>query len=277
MKKSIQFCLSLLLLSVLNVSVMAQKTSTYAQSTTQLQLEKNNIQVENLSFTDALGPENQLQHTASFDFTLTDEAATQNILRLLQIYTKEQASRQLNFVTLNHAGETLQERFYDNAVVEEILFNALDATSKALFKATVKIRAGTVKIQKGGNRIDLGPRNKRRALSSYFSLTLGSLPTTRVTKISGLSIKPGDGSYTNLTIEILAIDGAAWNQWFLTGAAGLRKEKGNILLLAPDLKGVLCSFSLYDVEIVSYTGGSGNQQAVSRATIGLRLKGLAVK
>ena len=78
-------------------------------------------------------------------------------------------------------------------------------------------------------------------------------------------------------MEILATDGAAWNQWFLTGAAGLRKEKGNILLLAPDLKGVLCNFSLYDVEIVSYTGGSGNQQTISRATIGLRLKGLVVK
>jgi len=277
MKKSIQYILAILLLSVINVSVMAQKTTTYAQSTIQLQLEKNNIQVENLSFTDALGPENQLQHTASFDFMLTDDAATQNILRMLQVYTKEQTSRQLNFVTINYAGETLQERYYDNAVVEEILFNALDATSKAPFKTTVKIRAGSVKIQKGGNRIDLGLKNKRRAFSSNFSLSLGSLPTARVTKISGLSIKPGDGSYTNLTVEVMAMDGAAWNQWFLTGAAGLRKEKGNILLLAPDLKGVLCSFSLYDVEIISYTGGSGNQQAVSRATIGLRLKGLAVK
>jgi hypothetical protein len=277
MKKITQYSLSLLLLSVLHLSVIAQKTSTYAQSTIHLQLEKNIIQVDNFSFTDALGPENQLQHTASFDIIISDDAATQNILRSLQVYTKEQASRQLNFVTLNNAGETLQERFFDNTVVEEILFNTLDATSKALFKATVKIRAGSVKIQKGGSRIDQGPRSKRRAFSSYFSLTLGSLPTARVAKISGLSIKPGDGSYTNLTIEILATDGAAWNQWFLTGAAGLRKEKGNILLLAPDLKGVLCSFSLYDVEIVSYTGGSGNQQAISRATIGLRLKGLAVK
>jgi len=277
MKKVTQYSFSFLLLLVLSLSVIAQKTSTYAQSTTQLQLEKNSIQVDNFSFTDALGPENQLQHTASFDITLSDDAATQNILRSLQVYTKEQAGRQLNFVTLNYAGETLQERLFDNAIVEEILFNALDAASKSLFKATVKIRAGSVKIQKGGTKIDLGPRNKRRALSSFFSLTLGSLPTTRVSKISGLSIKPGDGSYTNLTIEILATDGAAWNQWFLTGAAGLRKEKGNILLLAPDLKGVLCNFSLYDVEIVSYTGGSGNQQTISRATIGLRLKGLVVK
>lgn len=277
MKKTTLFSLTLFLLSALTVSVFAQKTTTYAQSTTQLQLEKNNIQVENLSFTDALGPENQLQHTASFDFFLSDDAATQNILRILQVYTKEQASRQLNFVTLNYAGDPIQERFYDHAVVEEILFNALDATTKAPFKATVKIRAGSVKIQKGGTRPELAPRNKRRAFTANFSISLGNLPTARVAKISGMSIKPGDGSYTNLTIEVMAIDGAAWNQWFLTGAAGLRKEKGNILLLAPDLKGVLCNFSLYDVEIVSYTGGSGNQQTISRATIGLRLKGLAVK
>lgn len=277
MKKKIHLIAFLFLFTAFSNIVAAQKTAMYAQSTTQLQLEKNIIQVDNFSFTDALGPENQLQHTASFDIILSDDAATQNILRSLQVYTKEQASRQLNFVTLNYAGETLQERFFDNAVVEEILFNALDVASKALFKATVKIRAGSVKIQKGGTKIDLGPRNKRRALTSSFSLSLGSLPTARVTKISGLSIKPGDGSFTNLTIEVLAIDGAAWNQWFLTGAAGLRKEKGSILLLAPDLKGVLCSFSLYEVEIVSYTGGSGNQQTIGRATIGLRLKELAVK
>ncbi len=277
MKKTTLFNLSLLLLSFLTVPASAQKTTNYTQSSTVLQLEKNSIQVDNLIFSDVLGPENQLQHTASFEFPLADDAATQNILRNLQVYTREKSMRQMNFVTINYAGDPLQERFYESVVVEEITFNALDAASMTLFKATVKIRAGSVKIQKGGTKPDPVTKNKRRALSANFRISLGNLPTTRVAKISGLSIKPGDGSYTNLTIEVLAMDGAAWNQWFLTGAAGLRKEKGNIQLFAPDLKGVLYSFPLYDVEIVSYTVGSGNQQAISRATIGLRLRGLTLK
>lgn len=277
MKKTTLFNLSLLLLSLLTVPVSAQKTTNYTQSTIVLQLEKNNIRVDNLIFSDALGPENQLQHSASFEFSLADDAATQNILRILQVYTKEKSMRQMNFVTTNYAGDPLQERFYDNVVVEEILFNELDAASMAPFKATVKIRAGSVKIQKGNAKPDLVIKTKRRALTANFSISLGNLPTTRVAKISGLSIKPGEGAYTHLTLEVLAMDGAAWNQWFLTGAAGQRKEKGNIQLLAPDLKGVMFSFPLYDVEIISYSVGSGNQQAISRATIGLRLKGLAVK
>lgn len=276
MKKIIQLPVFLLLLITAGITVAAQKTAAYAQTTTQLQLEKNTIQVDNLSFTDALGPDNQIQHTASFDFLLTDDAATQNILRLLQLYTKEKASRQLFFVTVNYAGESTQERLYDNAVVEEILFPALDVTSKNAFKATVRIRAGAVKLGKGGTKPGLLKRNKS-LFCSNFSLSLGNLPTARVTKISGLSIKPDAGQYLNFTIEVMAIDGAAWNQWFLTGAAGLKTEQGSISLLAFNLKDVLYSFSLSNVEIISYSGASGNQQGTGKATIGLRLSGLSIK
>ena len=276
MKKIIQLPVFLLLLITAGSTVAAQKTAAYAQTTTQLQLEKNTIPVDNLSFTDALGPDNQIQHTASFDFLLTDDAATQNILKLLQLYTKEKASRQLFFVTVNYAGESTQERLYDNAVVEEILFPALDATSKMALKATVRIRAGAVKLGKGGTKPGLIKRNKS-LLCSNFSLSLGNLPTARVTKISGLSIKPDAGQYLNFTIEVMAMDGAAWNQWFLTGAAGLKTEQGNISLLAFNLKDVLYSFSLSNVEIISYSGASGNQQGTGKATIGLRLSGLSIK
>ena len=113
--------------------------------------------------------------------------------------------------------------------------------------------------------------------ASNFSLTIGNLPTTRVTKISGLSIKPDDGQYTNFTIEVMSIDGSAWNQWFLTGAAGAKTEQGTIRLLAYNLKDVLLNISLINVEIVSYSGGSSNQQSAGRATIGLRMRGMAVK
>lgn len=277
MKKKIHLCTILVLLTIFSINVAAQKTAQYAQTTTQLQLDKNSIQVDNFSFSDVLGPENQLQHTASFDFVVSNDAANQNILRLLQIYIKEKASRQLTFVTVNYIGEPLQERSYDNAVVEEINFSVLDAVSKSAFKANVRIRAGAVKLQKGGTSSVLVKNKTATAISSNYSVTIGNLPTARVTKISGLSIKPDAGQYSNFTIEVVAVDGAAWNQWFLTGAAGLKTEQGNIRLLAGNLKDILMTIYLMDVEIISYSVASGNQQGIGKATIGLRLKGMAVK
>lgn len=277
MKKTIQFFFILVLLTVSCINVAAQKSAVYAQTTTQLQLEKNIIHVDNFSFADVLGPENQLQHTASFDFVVANDEATQNILRLLQLYTKERVSRQLSLATINYKGEIQQQRYYDNSVVEEINFSPLEVNSKILFKATVRIRAGAVKLQTGGVISPLVKNKPGMVYASNFSLTIGNLPTTRVTKISGLSIKPDDGQYTNFTIEVMSIDGSAWNQWFLTGAAGAKTEQGTIRLLAYNLKDVLLNISLINVEIVSYSGGSSNQQSAGRATIGLRMRGMAVK
>jgi hypothetical protein len=277
MKKKIHLFTILALITTFSINVAAQKTAMYAQTSTQLQLEKNSIQVDNFSFSDVLGPENQLQHTASFDFVISNDAANQNILKLLQIYIKEKASRQLSFVTVNYNGEALQERSYDNAVVEEINFSTLEAVSKSAFKATVRIRAGAVKLQKGGSSSVVLKNKTAIAISCNYSVTIGNLPTARITKISGLSIKPDAGQYTNFTIEVLAIDGAAWNQWFLTGAAGIKTEQGNIRLLAANLKDILLNISLMDIEIVSYSVASGNQQSAGRATIGLRMRGMAVK
>jgi len=251
-------------------SVFAQKGTMYAQNTTVIQLDKYTFRADNFLFTDALDANNQMRHTASFDLLLTDDAALRDAVTLFQV-SKERPSIRMVFITLNYAGENIQERFYDNTVVEEILLPALDATSKLAFKATIKIRAEKVEQQKGSIKTQLASRNKYAALCSNFSLSLGKLPANRVSKISGLSIKPGNQQSINFTIEISALDGAAWNQWFLTGAGGA-VQQGVISILAPNLKDALYNISLADVEIVSYSNSAGN-----RVLIGLRTKSVAIK
>ncbi len=277
MKKINRLFILIFLLTAYCNTVTSQKTAMYAQTTTQLQLEKNTIQVDNFTFADVLGPENQIQHTASFNIAVNSDAATKNIIRLLQVYTKEKASRQLLFINTNYKGEAIDERVYDNTIIEEISFSELNALTKDILKATVKVRAGSVKLQKGGTNAVAIKSKSGLAFSSNFSLSIGNLPATRVTKISGLSIQPDAGQYTNFTIEVMSVDGAAWNQWFLSGAGGLKTEQGVIRLLAFNLKDVLFNISLMDVEIVSYSGASGNQQGTGRSTIGLRMKGMVIK
>ncbi|MEQ1798043.1 MAG: hypothetical protein ABL872_08830, partial [Lacibacter sp.] len=253
-------------------SAFAQKGRMYAQNTTVMQLDKYTIPADNFLFADALDANNQMRHTASFDILLSDDAALRDVLTLFQVYSKERTGSKMIFITLNYAGENLQERVYENPVVEEILFPALDASSATLpFKATIKIRADKVELQKGGIKPQFVKRNKYAAFCSNFSLSVGKLPANRVSKISGMSIKPGNQQTINLTIELSALDGAAWNQWFLTGAGGAIQQ-GNISLLAPNLKDVLYNISLADVEIVSYSNSAGN-----RVLIGLRTKGIRIK
>lgn len=267
----------LIALILFSGSVIAQKGSVNTASTIWLQVGNNSIPVDNLSFTDALGTNNQMQHTASFDILLTNDEATRGVIGSLQVFDKERTGRQVTFTTVNTTGESTGERVYDNTLVDEISFPALDGTSRNALKATIKFTAGAVKLQKGSGKKGVFTKKQSVAIVSNFSLRLGSLPTNRVTKISGLSIKPGSQQLLNFTIEISAVDGAAWNQWFLTGGGGARKEQGSISLLSPNMKDILYSFSLMDVEIVSYSGGSGNQQTLSRATIGLRMKTMAIK
>jgi len=268
----------LIALILFSGSVIAQKGSVNTTSTIWLQVGNKSIPVDNLSYTDALGANNKMQHTASFDILLTNDEATRSVIGSLQVFDKERTGRQVTFTTVNTTtGESTGERVYDYTLVEEISFPALDGTSRNELKATIKFTAGAVKLQKGSGKKGLFTKNQSVAIASNFSLKLGSLPTNRVTKISGLSIKPGSQQLLNFTIEISAVDGAAWNQWFLTGGGGAKKEQGSISLLSPNMKDILYSFSLMDVEIVSYSGGSGNQQTLSRATIGLRMKTMAIK
>lgn len=277
MKKTVITPILTWLLVVSSFIVNAQRATSQGQTTMQLLLEKNNTPVENMTFTDILGADNRIQHTANFDLLLTNDAATRSILQQLQVLTKERVGRTLSFITFNQLGEPIQERVYENTMIEDIIFPALDATmASTSVRATVKLRAGNVITRKEGPRLT-AKLNKGLAYTSNFSITVGGLPTTRVALIRGLSIKPGNTQPISLTIELSAQDGNAWNQWFLTGAGGIKKEQGNIRLLSPNFKDVLYDFSLMDVEIISFSQTSGPRPASNRAIVGLRIKGIAIK
>lgn len=268
---------------VIYFNLNAQRTINTVQTSTLLVVGKNMIQADNLTYADFLGDGNIMQHTASFDIQLSDDAAARSILQLLQtpqvqsLNPKERTGRLMSFIKVSQLGETIEERQCLNTTVEDISFTTLDAASRVPVKATIRLKSANVNLVKGGTRVTTFPPGKNVVQSSNFSISLGNLPVSRVSRISGLHITPGNPALTNFTIELLASDGAAWNQWFLTSAGGIKKEQGTISLLSSDLKNVSYYISLQDVEIISYSVSQGTQPGMNRAVIGLRMKGMAIK
>jgi hypothetical protein len=258
------------------INSFAQKNTMFNQVSMLLQLENNTAFINNFSFTDKLDESGRMQHTASFDLPMNNDQASHALLQYLQVSSKERGLV-CSFVTLNTSNQVAQSRLYENVVVEEINLPAWDATITTPAKASIKLRAAGVSVRNEAAKISIPVRTKNATLSSNFALSLGSLPCSRVMKISGLTIKPGTAQLQNFTVELSAIDGAAWNQWFLTGAGGIKKEQGYIRLYAANLKDVIYTVSMMDVEITSYSAASTNQQGIARVTIGLRVKGVAIK
>ncbi len=277
MKRIVVFFSALFLLAA---SVSLAQRTVGQQNFIQLKINNVVTGIDNLAITDALGPDNKMMHAASFDITLNDQEATRNIMAALQGVSTNKKGLELSFITINSNMEVMEVKTYSYTTVQEINLPQLDATSRSLVKAMVKIKAGSVQIQRGaGDKSTASSQMKsRNAAASNFKCTLGSLPCNRISKVGAVSIRPGDGQLQNFTIEVMGADATAWNQWFLTGAGGIKKEQGSIELLTPDLKVVLYTIILNDAEIISFSTTAGNgQQTIARATIGLRAKNLVIK
>ncbi|WP_462254777.1 hypothetical protein [Ferruginibacter sp.] len=256
----------------------AQKTS-YTQSLIQLTIEGNSISTDNLAITDALGPDNKMIHTASFDITLSNSEVTKSIISSFQSSMKKNKTAQLLFTTINFNGDIQEERTYINTSILEMQLPQLDATAKVTLKIKIKIKAESVQVKQGDDKAisKIGAKSTS-AIASNFRIKLGSLPTNRISKISGMSIVQADGPLQNFSLDVSVVDAAPWNEWFLTGAGGVKKEYGTIELLSPDFKTVLITIQLMDVEIISYSQtNNSNQQALAKANIGLRTKSVSIK
>jgi hypothetical protein len=276
MKRTTLF--SLILLLFCNLTIIAQKNINQ-QIFNQLRIDKAVIGIENMVLTDALDANNKMVHTASFSFTLNDDQATRIIIDALQSGAKDKWA--LSFYTINSAMQVTAEKLYTGIVLLEMNLPAFDGASSGAIKVTVKISAVNVQLMPAGGTTQIDPKLKVRnpVFINYFSFGMGSLPCTRISKISSISIKPADKQLQTqtFTIEMAGVDGSTWNQWFLTGAGGNKKEQGYIQLLSQmDMKTVVFTILLNDTDIMSYSTATGAQNK-QRTTIGLRVRKVSIK
>jgi len=175
--------------------------------------------------------------------------------------------------TIDTAGTVRSVREFTNALISEIGFPALDASSKDPASITVKWTPELTRTAKGRGKASKLPADAKQKqwLVSNFRLTLGDLPTDRVAKIDAFAIRqtvaaaavgeirdyqkePGVIEIPNLRVAFAEVDLPAWQDWFedfaIRGNSGDDRElSGKIGFLNPSLAKEIGSIELQNVGI----------------------------
>jgi hypothetical protein len=157
-------------------------------------------------------------------------------------------------------------REFQNALITEIGFPALDGAAKDPAYMTLKFAPELTTNKVASGKVTAHASNQRLFIPSNFRLSLGDLPTTRVSKIdaftvkqtftesTGRSIEPAKLEFPNLVITMA--ESHAWSEWFddfvIKGNNGQDKElSGKIEFLSPDLTSTLIGLLISGVGIFS--------------------------
>ena len=174
--------------------------------------------------------------------------------------------------------------FYD-ALITEVSFPALDASSKDAGYLALKITPYISSLKKGAGEVVKGNTATKQKpwISSNFRLAIDDLECKRVSKIDSFTIKqgliesvgesrdyskqPGKIEYPNLILRIPQADMDSWLKWyesFIVQANSSDTKNGTLTFLAPNLQTEIGHFNLKNVGLKRFTPylpGSGDSAA----------------
>lgn len=148
-----------------------------------------------------------------------------------------------------------EQRKFTNFRLVELGFPALDAASKDLARLTVVAQADAVVIGPPTGQ-SAPPPTTKPAPASSFRLTLGDLDTTRVSKISSISVKLSPrGEVSNFSVVIADASADSWRKWYSTfvvkGQGTDTNEKtGALEIFAADMRTAVLRLVLEGVGIL---------------------------
>jgi hypothetical protein len=180
-------------------------------------------------------------------------------------------------VFLDYDSKEQQRITFNNALVAEIGFPALDAASKEAGRLTVRLRPETVRRQKGGGasyaNAAIGKEQSKKWLTSNFRVTVSGLDLTYVSRVEALTVDvevvenavgilrdyqlaPVALKIPDLELTVAESRAASLRTWhedfLIMGNNGEDREKtGSIEMLSPTLKDVLIQLDLKGVGIFS--------------------------
>jgi phage tail-like protein len=206
---------------------------------------------------------------------------------------KQNYSRKDGSVIVTDASlQAKSERQFFHALISEVSFPALDASSKDAAYLTVKYSPEYTREVKAAGKL-IAPKQpaQKRFVTSGFRLELEGLDCTKVSKIDSFTVsqaftaddigqsrdivkEPGKLDFPSLRITLVEAGAATWAQWFddfvLKGNNDESKEKrGRIVFLAPDLKQELGRIELYNVGIFALRHPVATGDQVARAVADL--------
>lgn len=245
-----------------------------------LSIGSNSTSIDNLTILDSLDAENKIAFTAGFEIVPNTLSQTKFLLNeLLTASTQKIKLAAIVLSTVNNNLELIEERNWKNVTVLEIYFPEMDATQRATAKIRIRIKAETATVTYDMKSKFTTSKSEpaRVPLVSNYSLHAGGLPGNRVSKISAIHIDNNNNLPLTFNIELPVTEAKEWNDWFMTGPGGIKKELLSLELLGQDMRTSIMEINLGDVEITSYaTGYSSKQQTLQRVTIGLRTQGISI-
>ncbi|MBL0137768.1 MAG: hypothetical protein IPP86_04460 [Bacteroidetes bacterium] len=187
-------------------------------------------------------------------------------------------------ILTNFSYENIEQRDYSECTTNEISLPALNRSDRTPFEVKINIASNNVQTENNtGNRINsLLPKSKP-AFCSNFKFSLGNLPAQRILSVSSINIektRAANGrrdsiSISDFTIEIPVADSGPWNDWFESPNRATDLREGEITILGTDLKEILMTIRLMNVEIISYSASAGATASTKR--IGLRAKDIDIQ
>jgi hypothetical protein len=193
----------------------------------------------------------------------------------------------------NGAVVRLDERFgerervlFESASIAEVTFPAGDASSKDVAYIALTLQPLSTRREKAAPGTPAGAAAKtakhKQWLASNFRLTLGDLPTKRVTKVDSVTVRqarelddetrprsPQRPDVSDLAVTLAESDAKAFDDWFDEFAIHGRSDDqrdGSLEFLAADLKSVLFTLTLSRTGLtrVRRLGADSGRAAVAR-------------
>jgi hypothetical protein len=204
-------------------------------------------------------------------------------------FERKHKHKNISIITVGADLKPVSETEYVNALITEIGFPALDGSSKDPAFLTVKIQPEQIRPKKISGKIGSKANAKQKqSLTSNFRLTVDGVDCSKVSEISGFTIKqnyeqddlgihrdvriiPTSLEFSNLSVMFSAVTAQSWQDWFddfvVQGNNGDDKEKlGSIEYLAPNLQDVLMAVKLLNVGIYSLKTEKAGTDQVMRMT-----------
>jgi len=192
----------------------------------------------------------------------------------------------------DHKAQFIHE--FRNALIEEVAFPSLDATSKDTLWLKIKLRPEEVFTKFGdGHPLQANNAAKQKlCLCSAFRLKIDGVDTEFVNKIDGFTVKqavkpvacgpmrlpelePCSVTFPNLKITMTLGHARSMHAWYEKLKKGVRdpagERNGAIEFLTPDRKQVIFTIKLLDVMVTSFNipKSEANQDQVKRCTFDL--------
>jgi len=175
-------------------------------------------------------------------------------------------------ISANFNYQEQSRRVFENAMISEVSFPALDGADKNPGYLTVKLSPEKVTYQPGDNHILKETFQNRQKMwkPANFAVSIGSMPCKRISKVEGFAVKqqilenktgasletikvPGRIEWPNISLMVPEVDIGPWAAWFeaevVKGQFKSPGKQGWLSLKSPDLVTEYLHIDLHNIGI----------------------------